>query len=100
MLVLAWNALGEELVAKQMAAREVVCGCFEAGAQAVLVGQHGDGADPEGQVFDALDDGVAHVGDQDGERRHGEQAPEDEERLAGVGLWREVPVPDCEQGGV
>ncbi|TKW56786.1 hypothetical protein CTA1_6883 [Colletotrichum tanaceti] len=66
--------------------------------KAALAWQDRDVAQLEGGVADGLDDGVAGVGDHDGHGRQGQQGPEDEEGLAGVGDRGAVAVADGGQG--
>lgn len=64
----------------------------------LVAGEDGDGAELDGDVLDKLDDGVLGVGDEDGHGGQGEEGPEDEEGLAGVGLGDAVAVADGGEG--
>lgn len=54
----------------------------------------------EGATFEGGDDGVSHVGDQDGHSRHGDERPDDEKGFSGVAGGTEVAIADSEQGDV
>lgn len=56
--------------------------------------------DPDSKVSDDLDDGVAHVRDQNSQGWNGQQGPEDEEGLSRIGLGKEISKANSEQRGV
>ena len=51
-----------------------------------LFGQDGEVGEGEGAALEVGDDGVAHVGDEDGHGGHGDEGPHDEEAAARVGF--------------
>lgn len=70
------------------------------GRRVLRVGEDSFLPDPEGAIAHAADDGVAHVGDEDGHCGDGDDGPDYEEGLAGVGLGVVVAIADCKEGGV
>lgn len=67
---------------------------------AFITRQDSDFSKPDRDVFDTLDHGVSHVGDQDGQRWHGQQRPENKKRFAAVASGLKVSVTKGQEGGV
>ena len=57
-------------------------------------GEDGPVCDFEGAAFEGGNDGVAHVGDEDGHGGDGDEGPDYEEGFASVGLGGKVTVAD------
>ncbi len=89
-----------DLIIKQPPIRYVKCTLFQRGLDALLPREHSEVADPEREIADCLHDGVTHVRDEDSEGGDGEQGPEDEEGLPGVGFRVDITITDGEEGGV
>lgn len=54
----------------------------------------------EGATLEGGDDGVSHVGDQDGHGRYGDERPDNKEGFSGVAGGAEVAIADSEQGDI
>ena len=73
---------------------------FEEEAEEALFREDGPFGEGEGAALVGGDDGVAHVRDEDRHGGDGDERPDDEEGLAGVGFGGEVTVADGEEGDV
>lgn len=64
------------------------------------LGEDGEIANLECAAFERGDDGLCHVGDQDGHGWDGDQGPDDEERFSCVAFGGQVSVADGQQAHV
>lgn len=73
---------------------------FEQGTPNSSFRQDGPIGEVEGATLEGGNDGVSHVGDQDGHGRHGDKRPDNEEGFSSVAGGAEVAIADGEQRDV